>query len=317
MVPALLLTLAAPRITPESIERAASYVERTRGLSFLVMQDGKVIAERYFNGHSATTPHGLASGTKSFNGVIAMAAQEDGLLRLDELASDTLTEWRSDPRKAKITIRHLLTLTSGLQVGEAGNAPRYARAIQLPAIYDPGTRFEYGPTAFQAFGALMNRKLASRGEDVYRYARRRLLDPLGIKVAFWAGQFRGEPHLPGGASMTTPEWAKWGQFVLEGGKGIVKRESLRHCFVGTRANPGYGLTWWLNKPGTVPSSEQNVGTFSENGQFWPKGPQDVVLAAGKGKQRLYVVPSLRAVVVRQGEQSRFSDAVFLDLLTNM
>jgi CubicO group peptidase (beta-lactamase class C family) len=67
----------------------------------------------------------LASGTKSFAGVLAAAAQEDKILKLDERVSETITEWKSDKEKSKITIRQLLTLTSGLDTGQNGRPPNY------------------------------------------------------------------------------------------------------------------------------------------------------------------------------------------------
>jgi CubicO group peptidase (beta-lactamase class C family) len=79
----------------------------------------KLLFERYDNGWSRNLPHPLASGSKSFVGVLAMMAVEDGLLSLDEKAADTLTEWKDDPRKSRITVRQLLNLSSGLSPGTA------------------------------------------------------------------------------------------------------------------------------------------------------------------------------------------------------
>ena len=85
---------------------AADYSKSLRGLSLLVVKDGKTVFEEYHNGHSATAKHMLASGTKSFSGVMCAAAIEDGLIRnFDEKVSDTIVEWRSDARRSRITIR--------------------------------------------------------------------------------------------------------------------------------------------------------------------------------------------------------------------
>src|SRR5690606_22823262 len=111
-------------------------------------------------------PRVLASGTKSFSGVMAAIAEQEGLLKLDELASDTITEWKSDPLKAKITVRHLLNLSSGLEPGENGDPPSYVDAIKQPCQWEPGSKFEYGNTHFQAFGELMKRKLAAKDMTV-------------------------------------------------------------------------------------------------------------------------------------------------------
>jgi CubicO group peptidase (beta-lactamase class C family) len=90
----------------------------------LVVVNGKTVFERYANGGAPDKPNGLASGTKSLVGVAAVAAVEDGLIRLDDRACHSLTEWRDDPVKSQITYRQLLTLTSGLTPGERGEGGR-------------------------------------------------------------------------------------------------------------------------------------------------------------------------------------------------
>ncbi|MGH9900696.1 MAG: serine hydrolase domain-containing protein, partial [Pyrinomonadaceae bacterium] len=166
-------------------ESAADYSERTRGLSVLVMKGGRAVFEQYQNGHAADTPHMLASGTKSFSGVMAAAAVADGLLKLDEPVSQTVTEWKSDPRKSKVTIRQLLSLTGGVEAGRVGRPPAYAEAITFAPVADPGTKFEYGPAPFQIFGEVMRRKLAAKKETPLDYLKRRVLDPIGLRVAEW------------------------------------------------------------------------------------------------------------------------------------
>jgi CubicO group peptidase (beta-lactamase class C family) len=98
-----------------ALERAAAYSEEHAGRAVLVMKDGAVIFERYANGWSAERPHALASGTKSFAGIVAAAAVSDGLVKLDELVVDTLVEWKDDPRTTRMTVRNLLDLSSGLE----------------------------------------------------------------------------------------------------------------------------------------------------------------------------------------------------------
>ena len=87
----ILLTFLPPAPTPQTphFTRAADYSTKLVGQAVLVQQGGQVIFERYDNTWSADAPHPLASGTKSFTGVAAMFAVQDGLLTLDELAADT------------------------------------------------------------------------------------------------------------------------------------------------------------------------------------------------------------------------------------
>ncbi|MCI0491420.1 MAG: beta-lactamase family protein, partial [Planctomycetes bacterium] len=165
---------------------AAGYLEERNGHALLIYHRGKLIHEQYFNGHSADKAHRLASGTKSFWGPLAIAAQQDGLLTLDEKVADTITEWKDDPRKSQITIRQLLSLTSGIEGGANDAPPPYAEAVKIAVSKAaPGKVFSYGPIPFQCFGELLRRKLQPKNETVAGYLRRRILDPIGMNVAFW------------------------------------------------------------------------------------------------------------------------------------
>jgi CubicO group peptidase (beta-lactamase class C family) len=108
------LAAAGPAPPPAALRAAAAYSAAREGVSFVVLVDRRVVFEEYANGASAASAHEHASGTKSFSGVMAAAAVKDGLLALDERVSDTLPEWRSDPRKREVTLRQLLSLTSGV-----------------------------------------------------------------------------------------------------------------------------------------------------------------------------------------------------------
>src|SRR5207249_4935391 len=161
--------------------------------------------------------HRLASGTKSFSGAMLAAAVEDGLLKLDEKVADTITEWKNDQRKSQITIRHLLSLTSGIFGGSTREfSPSYARAVII---------------AGAKFGLLIEHQ------------------------GNWQGQ------------------------------QIIPAKVLQECFVGTGANPRYGLTFWLKGGGRV--------------------PDDLVMAHGQGSQILYIIPSIKLVVVQFAETEQF------------
>lgn len=313
---------------PSPYRSAADYSREARGLSILVMKGDKVVFEEYHNGHDAESPWMLASGTKSFAGVILAAAIEDGLIKgFDEKVSDTITEWKNDPQRASVTLRELLTLTSGIDGGQIGRPPTYSAAIKTPMNYRPGEKFEYGPVPFQVFGEVMRRKLLPKNESVMDYLERRILNPLGLKAARWTMQ-EGQPNLPSGAYLTAREWVKFGRFLKDGGKWngkqIIKKSLLDELVAGSKTNPNYGLTFWLNRAydgeasvaengsrlrrltgreaGTTRMSERGIGHTV---------PADTYMAAGAGNQRLYIIPSLDMVIVRQGRQAEFDDREFL------
>ncbi len=307
--------------TPSEQERyksAAEYSARNRGVSVLILKGGEIVFEEYQNGKTATTPWILASGTKSFAGVMLAAAVEDKLVKsFDEKVSDTITEWKSDRRKNRITLRELLSLTSGIDAGRLGLVPTYREAVDFPAEAEAGASFAYGPVPFQIFGEVMRRKLAQRDESVIDYLKRRVLDPIGLKVDFWRRGADDNPLFPQGAALTAREWIKFGQFLKDGGRWrgrqIIAKKHLDELVKGTEANPAYGITFWLNRAGIDPRGAATAARVATNGDEKAQ-VKDLYMAAGAGNQRLYIIPSLDLVVVRQGNFGRWDDQEFLGRL---
>lgn len=242
------LASAAP--TPESCQAAADYSADLSGRALLVLHDGNVVFERYDHGWRPGMPHPLASGTKSFTGVVAAAAIEDGVIPgWDALVSEAVPAWADDPLKRQITVRHLLELSSGLDPADAllgargggrllgagararqerlggDNRPppphdHFAAALQVPMKGTPGRQFAYGPSHFYAFGAYLEARLSEtqHPQQTFRdYFEARLAEPIGLHVSFWAFDRTGKPDLPGGMLLTAREWAKFGEFVRLGG----------------------------------------------------------------------------------------------------
>lgn len=296
-----LLTPTAEAPTKSQIEAAAEYHRSHGGFALIMLHEGKVIHEEYAEGRDSDQAGQLASGTKSFAGVVAVAAQEDGLLRLDEKVCETITEWKDDRRKSQITIRQLLSLSSGLVGGPTGSPQSYAASIADDTFADPGEQFRYGPNPFQVFGELMRRKLKT--ESYLDYLKRRILDPLDCTWGRWTIRRGDEPSLPSGASFTVREWVKFGEMIrLDGKVGdkvILKSESVAELFK-PGANKSYGLTWWLG------------------GEAGSRDIPGMVMAAGAGKQRLYVLRERDLTIARLAPVAgggRFSDSEFLGLLT--
>jgi CubicO group peptidase (beta-lactamase class C family) len=302
---------------------AAAWSAERRGVSLLVMQGGRVLFEDYPRSSAGDT-HELASGTKSFSGVLAAAMVQDGLLTLDEPCADTLTEWRDDPVGRGATIRSLLSLSSGVGGGSIGRPATYAASVAQPFAGAPGV-FRYGPAPFQVFGEIVRRKLvaAGRSDDVLAFLDERLLGPAGVSHGPWRRQ-AGQPNMPSGARFDARNWARFGAFVQGGcrveGRAIVDAEALAGCFRPTPANPGYGLTWWLLRPGLVPPSPRSP---IDSAAATLAGLPTVHMAAGAGDQRLYLIPDHDLVIVRQadgilerlaGGRSDWSDAAFLRLI---
>lgn len=302
---------------------AARYSAERSGVSLLVMQGRQTLFEDYPRG-SPERFYELASGTKSFTGIMAAALVQDGLLTLDEVCADTLTEWRADPLKRTATIRSLLSLESGAGGGAIGSPDTYAGSVAAPFAGPAGT-FRYGPAPFQIFGEIVRRKLIAAGldDDVLGWMQSRILEPAGVSIGNWRRR-DGQPTLPSGAQLTARDWARFGRFVLDGGivdgQARLDAAALADNFQPSAANPGYGMSWWLLRPGLIPPAPTSrIDAAPAKLARLP----DVRMAAGAGNQRLYLVPERDLLIVRQadgilrqarGQGLSWSDADFLSLL---
>jgi CubicO group peptidase (beta-lactamase class C family) len=298
---------------------AARYSALHAGDAVLVFQHDSVVFEQYQNGWKAEAPHPLASGTKAFGCVLAALASGDKLLNLDQPTPQI------DPQIAQIlgatTVRQLLNLTSGLSADENGNLIR---------VSPPGQRFAYGGVSFLVFNQLLASKVPDG--DVVAYLKRRIFTPLGItSVTMQPG------NLASGAALTARDWGRFGELLLDRGRApngrqLVPAAGLAECGKGSDANPYYGMGVWLNPapldrgpaPHAPPSlrSGRRLGVTVQRADSTdriisaPDLPHDLLLAAGTGGQRLYILPSQGLVVVRFGHNTGpdFKDDQFLRLL---
>lgn len=272
-----------------TISAAALAYARKHDLHALVVsRDGRIVEEAYGDGHDGSTPHPLYSGAKSFWGVAAMLAQDDGLLDLDEHVAQTFPAWGLEPWKSKVTLRELLQLTSGIGFGGMGLAvPTYAKALDVELKNEPGSKFTYGGIPLQVFGAVLARKLGASGETPHDYLARRILEPIGLRIDKWRMLGDGTKPLPTGAFIAPLEWIKYGQFVCE------RHADFAQCFKGSKANARYGLGWWLRVK---------------------NAPDDLFYASGAAGQAMYVVPSRNLVIVHFAKSSSYKHDAFLKLV---
>jgi CubicO group peptidase (beta-lactamase class C family) len=305
-------TIFKPLDSANSAYQAAIDYSQANGEDgLLIMQGGTTIFERYTAPFSDKIPHYLESGTKSFSGVIAIAAAQDGLLNLDERVSNTITEWQSDANKAPITVRQLLSLTSGIAPGTVGQIPTYAQSLNTGFRYPTGTSFLYGPTGFQVFGALMQRKLTPQAiGDPVAYLQQRVLTPIGVQVKQWGRLSDGNPNMSSGAGLTAQEWAKFGTLLKQNGQWqgqqILDASLVSQLFSSSSVNPAYGMTFWLNAAGIDPSYRVRAA--------FPNLPSNTFMAEGGQGQRLIVIPSRNLIIVRFGNSDTFTTAGFVPLL---
>jgi CubicO group peptidase (beta-lactamase class C family) len=284
----------------------------------VVVRNGVLVYEQYFTGddqhgsrwvgaipHDANTLHNMESITKSVVALLVGIAFDRGLLKsLDAPILSLLPEYAdlSTPDKDQITLRHLLSMTSGLDWPERaipsndpGNILRYGYVspdpyrfvLERPIGAPPGTAWNYNGGGVWLLGTIL-RKVA--GQPLDQFAKEALFEPLGIEEWEWATFPNGDPGTSGSLQLRPRDLAKIGQLVLDNGvwqgrrivsadwiKQMTARQSPSRFSFGSWRS--YGYLWWQGR-----SSIDNQEEI------------DWVGAVGRGGQRLYVVPTLRLVV---------------------
>lgn len=301
---------AAPR---GRFHTAAAYSAERGGVSFLVVRNGIVLAEDY-PGSDANARWPIGAGTKSFAPILAGSLAADGLLSLDDLVAFTFGEWTVHPVKAAISVRALLNGTSGIAFnGEPRDA---AAALALEPAAALGERFIDNPAPYMILVELARRKLAMAGRlpDPAQYLLDRTLCPIGCAPIGWTRGADGAPLLHDGMAVSARGWAQAGELIRRTGvwraTQLLDENAAREALRGTFAEPRRGMGFWL---AAAARGADPAGADSDIWRASSPAPMDLAMAAGAGGQRLYIIPSMRMVVVRQSHATTgaWSDAQFL------
>jgi CubicO group peptidase (beta-lactamase class C family) len=296
---------AAAGLDPAKLVAAVDAAMAAKSRAVLVLKGGRIVHERYAAGWGEDKSLEVASVGKSLVAVLIAMAMGDGKIRsLDQPAADFIPSWRGGP-KANITLRHLMSMTSGLD--DAGLALRnvvgdqYALNAAAPEKDPPGTKWRYNTAVYH----LCFHVLASAvGEPFEAYAQRKLLGPLGMTRTTWLtnqGQgARGPVTNYYTAVCSARDLGRFGLFAQRhgqwAGRQLVDRQVFDTLIAPSQAlNPSYGLLWWENARPGVDASGRGAGLR------FPGAPADTFAALGAGNQAVMVVPSRDLVVIRQGD----------------
>ena len=196
--------------------------------SLMVVQHGKVIAEKWMNGGEENTPHVLHSVSKTFTSLAVGFAINEGLVSLDDklvdIFPDKLPEEQSDNLKA-ITVESLLTMSCGHYPDPSGvtlwkededtQLDWVEYFLSVPVIYEPGTFFCYNSIGTYMLSAIVQK---ATGEKIVDYLQPRLFDPLSIEHPLWKLSPQDICCGGWGLYLKTEDLAKTGQCILQGGK---------------------------------------------------------------------------------------------------
>ena len=276
-----------------NVQSLKDYLSQKNSKSFMILVNGRIVMEEYFNGHSATATWPWNSAGKTLVSTATGIAQQEGLLDINTKASQYLgAGWTVAPlaKENLITVRHLLTMTSGLN-----DSSELVIRANLKYMADAGTRWSY----HNVFQKLMDVVGAASGQTYENYFNAKLKNKLGMD-GFWNyGLIFTVYH------SNTRSMARFGLMALNNGKWnneqIINQAFFNEAINTSQTiNPSYGYLWWLNgKSGAMIPGGQ---TFYP-GSLIPNAPADMYAAMGAEDQRIYVVPSKKMVVIRMGDAS--------------
>jgi len=261
--------------------------------SFMILVNGRIVMEEYFNGHNATATWQWNSAGKTLVSTTTGIAQQEGLLNINNKVSRYLGNgWTSEPLEKEnlITPRHLLTMTSGLN-----DESNWVIKSNLTYLADAGTRWSYS----NVFQKLIDVVAASSNQTFENYFNAKLKNKIGMD-GFWNfGTIFTIYH------SNTRSMARFGLLFLNKGKWkneqIINETYLNEAIsTSQNINPSYGYLWWLNGKSKymVPGSQTVYPTA-----LVPNAPADMYAAMGAEDQRIYVIPSKNMVVIRMGDAS--------------
>jgi CubicO group peptidase (beta-lactamase class C family) len=312
--------------TPESQGMSAAKLEALqeslkarKTKAFLVVRNDKIVYEWYAEGHGPAKTHYTASMAKAIVGGLSLGvAMSDGLIALDDKAAKFVPQWKDDSAKSRITVRHLGSHTSGIEDAEADGLPHdkltgwkgdFWKRLDVPhdpftisrdiapTLFAPGERIQYSNPGIAMLSYVVTASLRDAPrKDIRTLLRERIMRPLGVPDEEWAvgyGKTFMVDGLPlvgswGGGNFTARAAASVGRLMLrEGdwdGQRLISAEAVRQITRDAGTPGDCGMGWWSNNDGRH-----------------PRVPKDAFWAAGAGHQILLVVPSLKLIMLRNGE----------------
>jgi len=276
-----------------------SYDSDTHGdlRAVVVLRDGALVAERYYNGETADTLHDIRSAGKSITALLVGAAVARGQLKTSGTVGQYWPEVASSPA-GKVVLDDVLTMRSGLaafdedasspgnedKLDEAPDPTAFVRGV--PSSLTPGTAYRYNSLTAYIAGRVVEQ---ASGSDLESFASKTLFAPLGITRWNWGRDVANHPKGQGNLSLRARDTAKIGQMVLDEGR-FEGRRVIEASWIKAALAP------------RVATGEAD-GYADHYGYFWYAKTQEIAgekipvfFASGNGGNKIYVIPTRRMVV---------------------
>ncbi|MBA4746342.1 MAG: serine hydrolase [Muricauda sp.] len=285
-------TVAWSEASPEAVEMDSTALKIAEkvyphlfpsGYSLLVIRNGQLVLESYFNGQTVDTNNHIFSVTKTFVAtLLGVAIKQEWIKSVDERVADLLPEYQIHPKLADLTLKNVLTHRSGVESRK--EFMNIGLLLKAEPKLTPGTTFEYSNYAPSLLTAILDRK-AKQGvdgnvSDVSTMAEKYLFEQLGIDISEWRKGPDGIPEGGNGLHMTARDMARLGYLLLRDGRwedkqlmpeDWVKEASKYHVEFDRQKGYGY-LNWVRRRPDKVNTArgEQEVHgyfAYGHRGQY--------------------------------------------------
>jgi CubicO group peptidase (beta-lactamase class C family) len=289
-------------LSSEKLAQALQFIkdEDLQINSLMIIRDGYVLLDAtFYNPYDGTSPHDMASVTKSIMTTLIGIAVGQGKINLDQKVLSffpELTIANLDSRKEALTVRHLVSMTNGFESGcsaddlgtiarmRAGSSDWVQSTLDRKMVQEPGTSFCYDSPGMHLLSAILQKVTGLTALD---FAKQYLFSPLGITDVAWETDNQGRSNGWGDVHMYPYDAAKIGYLFLNNGvwngQQVVPADWVKQA-TSAQIDAGqddYGYGWWINDMG-----------FAANGRYG---------------QNIFVVPSLNAIVVTTGGGFEYDD----------
>jgi CubicO group peptidase (beta-lactamase class C family) len=270
------------------------FLEEKNSKSFMILHEGKIVVEAYFDGHTSTSPWYWASAGKTLTTAITGIAQEEGLLTINDKVSDYIgTGWTSSPldKENLITCKNLLSMNSGLDNGLGDDIS----VSNLQYLANADERWAY----HNVYVKLQDVIAEASNQNWSNYFNSKLKDRIGMTGAWiQTGDFNVYWS-------TARSMARFGLITFADGKWeneqIIPETYLEDAInTSQNLNESYGYMWWLNGKSTYKLPQSQI---EFNGTLVSNAPSDMYAALGKNDQKIYVIPSKKLVIIRMGNSA--------------
>jgi len=306
-------------ISAAALVAAREYAAANRSTALIVWRKGQIEHASYFG---ALTPEGTFASRSLAKPMTAAAIGRAILLgkirSLDQPAADFLTEWKDDPRRSKILIRHLLDMRSGFLpqavattpsdiLNRAYLHPRHEEVIlfDYPVVDEPGTRYEYNNATSEIVALVIER---ATGVRYAQFVGREILQPIGaLGGEVWVNRPGGLAH--SGCCMMVPaeSWVRLAVLLMQDGlwegRRLLPEGYVAQMRQGTVQNPYYGLGVYVPGPFIERRGFANPERTTAAQRVLHSEPfvtDDLFMFDGNSNQIVYILPSEQLVILRVG-----------------